>query len=74
MTGERPYSDVRSDLIVLGQIREGQLPTRPKDPTILQVLRDNVWDMCRLCWSFEPTARPSMHTLMHTLTRPRHGT
>ncbi|KAJ6582052.1 kinase-like domain-containing protein, partial [Mycena capillaripes] len=53
-TGKVPFFEFR-DAFVLHKVASNERPPRPDDP----VISDHLWDLIEVCWSQEPTARPS---------------
>jgi len=55
-TGKRPYHAFNLEPVVLREIIDGRIPSRPAVPA----LTDELWRVCRRCWDLQPTQRPSM--------------
>ncbi|KIJ52455.1 hypothetical protein M422DRAFT_243241 [Sphaerobolus stellatus SS14] len=65
-TGERPYSDICIEPIVIRCISEGNIPRRPDDqdvPSMSNVL----WSICEECWRKEAMTRPSTGRILADL-------
>lgn len=61
MTGNRPYSRLKSDEFVLGQIARGV-------PPLQESLDNNLWLICSRCWYIRPSERPFMREIISQLS------
>ncbi|EJD36822.1 kinase-like protein, partial [Auricularia subglabra TFB-10046 SS5] len=62
MTERPPWPDL-SSFAVMHRVCSGSHPRKPDtgfDPEL--------WDVCRSCWSFEPSHRPTIQSVLDTLT------
>ncbi|KIJ27044.1 hypothetical protein M422DRAFT_128068, partial [Sphaerobolus stellatus SS14] len=54
MSGEHPFSEVKVDAAVFGQLIKGTLPSKPSE------LTEPVWKICHDCWMLDPACRVAM--------------
>ncbi|KIJ47194.1 hypothetical protein M422DRAFT_89317, partial [Sphaerobolus stellatus SS14] len=54
MSGEHPFSEIKIDAAVFGQLINGTLPRKPLE------LTDPVWKICHNCWILDPACRVDM--------------
>jgi hypothetical protein len=62
-----PYSD---EADVVNEIRRGNRPLRPTDPSPNRWLQDRVWDMITTCWSEEREKRCELPVIHHVFSTP----
>ncbi|KAL4064647.1 hypothetical protein J3A83DRAFT_646563 [Scleroderma citrinum] len=58
-TRKPPFHDIKSDTDVKAQVMRGP-PGRPSDEEACSRLTDGWWDICLLCWKFDPLSRPKI--------------
>ncbi|KNZ78962.1 Serine/threonine-protein kinase HT1 [Termitomyces sp. J132] len=69
-TGSVPYHQHRNQTTVMLSIQRGDTPRRPEDSDpawIRHGLTDNVWNLMRNCWAFDPSKRPDMTRVISRL-------
>jgi hypothetical protein len=64
LTGERPFSELSSDLHVMVAVLRGR---RPQRPTALPELTDDCWRLVEQCWDQEAVQRPHITTILDRL-------
>jgi hypothetical protein len=55
---------------MIKNIRRGERPSRPTDPSQNQWLQDNIWDIIRICWSSKPQHRCELSVVHHVFSTP----
>jgi serine/threonine protein kinase len=63
-TGERPFSEFKSDFHVSTAVVRG---TRPRRPTGIPELTDDFWRLIEDCWEQEASQRPDITTILNRL-------
>ncbi|KIJ38918.1 hypothetical protein M422DRAFT_231000 [Sphaerobolus stellatus SS14] len=66
LSGSPPYHDI-SDEQLISHVRIGVPPDRATSDLAGRWLSDDVWDLLLSCWSFDPTSRPEMASVVNTL-------
>lgn len=67
MTGKPPFSEHRSDAIVMFAVIRGSRPQRPSHNATQRGLTDPVWALIEQCWSTDPGQRPSVLLCLNEL-------
>ena len=55
---------------MIKNIRRGERPSRPTDPSQNQWLQPNIWDLIRICWSGKPQHRCELSVMHHVFSTP----
>ena len=66
LTGELPYATLR-EYEIMYRIASYVLPTAPKDIYKRPRVDRRLWELCRWCWAFEPSGRPTTQEVLHRL-------
>jgi len=68
ITNQQPYSYIKHTAEVIIKASSGARPIRPTKPHIIaRGLDDNLWDLMNLCWTKDPTARPTIDQVLARL-------
>ncbi|KAJ3998234.1 kinase-like domain-containing protein [Lentinula boryana] len=69
-TGQVPFADVRSEIMVLEKVLNDEHPGRPSGPN---TMTDELWNLINACWNHDRAARPKsglvVDHLKHILRR-----
>lgn len=60
LSGDVPYSNIKSDGDVIQVLYNGRLPDRPKRTNTFPGIPDAIWTLLRQCWQLAPDARPAI--------------
>lgn len=73
LTGELPYSHIRSDSRVVTEIVMGKLPHTPMigHDDVDAGLKRFVWSICLECWTREPKDRPTIDAVLEEMNRQK---
>ncbi|KAJ6506696.1 kinase-like domain-containing protein [Mycena sanguinolenta] len=64
-THEQPYSNIKHTTEVVIRSVKGERPMRPTDVEVVtRGLDDKLWALLALCWSTEPTRRPTIQQVL----------
>jgi hypothetical protein len=55
---------------MIADIRDGERPSRPTDPSQNQWLQDHIWDTITTCWNNKPEQRCELSVVHHILSMP----
>ncbi|KAG8755391.1 hypothetical protein FRC12_010895 [Ceratobasidium sp. 428] len=73
ITGDKPFSEMANDVVVMRAITNQKLPIRPKDLIPLESRDgDKLWHLLNACWAFNPDKRPQaaeLETTLRTITQ-----
>jgi len=69
ISGNHPYNKIVNDVVVFGEIKDGQIPSRPQDTKFSNGLSDELWAICQHCWIIVPSQRPSMREVFSKISR-----
>ncbi|KAJ7768160.1 kinase-like domain-containing protein [Mycena maculata] len=59
-----PFAHIWNELVVRSEILAGSRPSRPIDA---EPIPEFVWDLAQNCWLHEPSSRPTIKSVLHTL-------
>ncbi|KAJ7733520.1 kinase-like domain-containing protein [Mycena metata] len=65
-TQKPPFAHISNDLVVRSEILAGSRPSRPGD--LENPIPESVWDLAQKCWLHEPSSRPTIKSVLDTLT------
>jgi hypothetical protein len=62
-TGRHPFPELANDFAVVMRAASKESPTRPDSAC----LEDDVWELMRECWDYEPESRPTASSAVKRL-------
>lgn len=67
-SGHHPYHDITNDYQAIFTIQRGKRPSRPShDMCRTRGLNDEMWDLIEICWTTDPSDRPSASEIIEQL-------
>ncbi|KAJ7185721.1 kinase-like domain-containing protein, partial [Mycena filopes] len=66
-TEKPPFSDISNDAAVMLRIVAKERPARPCNTDGQNLMSDAMWDIIQQCWSHNPSARPSMASVVERM-------
>lgn len=66
VTLKDPFAETKSQRVVARLFRH-EIPDRPTTPEVVSWLPDDLWKLLELCWSPEPSKRPTMSYVSNKL-------
>ena len=64
LSGQVPFSDLKSNYLIAMAVWEGKRPPRPAHPSCT----DCLWTLIQRCWVQEPRSRPEIHEVSQTFS------
>lgn len=64
LSGQVPFSDLKSNYLIAVAVWEGKRPPRPTHPSCT----DGLWTLIQRCWVQEPQSRPEIHEVSQTFS------
>ena len=64
LTGEIPFSNEKTNWMVLQAVLRGDRPSRPEHPSCT----DNLWALTQRCWDQDPHLRPEILEVSQTFS------
>ena len=64
LTGEVPFSSLKTNWTVLQAVLQGDRPSRPGHPSCT----DGLWALIQRCWHHEPHLRPEIPEVSQTFS------
>ena len=64
LTGEIPFSSVKTNWMVMQAVLKGDRPSRPKHPSCT----NDLWALIKRCWNKDPQLRPEIPEVSRTLS------
>ncbi|KDQ55762.1 hypothetical protein JAAARDRAFT_133522 [Jaapia argillacea MUCL 33604] len=69
-TGQPPFFEDNSEPTVITKVLAGERPTRPtRDDCYGRSMSDELWRLMKLCWTHQPSERPSASKLIYGMVR-----
>ena len=64
LTGEVPFSSLKTNWIVVQAVLKGDRPSRPEHPSCT----GSLWALIQRCWDEDPHLRPEIPEVLQTLS------
>ncbi|KAH8116854.1 kinase-like domain-containing protein [Phellopilus nigrolimitatus] len=71
LTKQVPYAKLKSDAKVMFAIHAKTMPSKPEGLENWEVIDRKLWELCKMCWVFNPLERPDASQLSDELKRIR---
>ena len=64
LSGQVPFSNIKSNYVVVMAVWEGKRPPRPEHPSC----SDRLWRLIQRCWAQDPRSRPKIREVSQTFS------
>lgn len=64
LSGQAPFSNIKSNYLVVMSVWEGKRPPRPENPSC----SDCLWSLIKRCWAQDPRLRPDIREVSQTFS------